>query len=703
MDEISEIIFGIDFGTTNTVVSYFENNKSNLLIDGVYKSIPSKIGIKNNNFYCGNYIPLQPDKIIHSFKTIIGTEMGPIIIGNKKLEINDILIIFFEHIKKIIYKKFGKNILIKSIITVPSNFNDKQREIIRNAFNNVNFNVLRIINEPSAASLAYGLNNINDEEERILVIDTGGGTMDLTVLIKENGFFEIENSIGLNDLGGNNFTDCIFNYIKSLIDNDNINNNEIILWNLCQIAKEKLTWVESYEIKYNNQLFNITQKHFEKLINNLINKIEDTFNIIKSYNDKFNHIILVGNTSKIPILQRIIEETFKIKPWIHPNLESVVSEGACLYGAISENKYETNNNVVLVDVVPLSLGIETSEGNFSIIIPKNTPLPAKKTARYTTDTPSENSVMVKVYQGERKIANKNILIGEYLFNKISTGGTPIIDITFKVDLNGIINIIILDKKSMIEKNILIKEIPKYNTEQIEEILFDAENNELIDEEEMIKKTRLYIITTKIEIIMNNIKFNNLITEEKKQELYNKLINYENQINYASTTELLDIIRQINDDFSTFSSNNNDEQDYNKTNYDELDKYILQELKEDLETKIKLLLAKNPEWEEYLQPILDDIQFNNITKEYLEDKLNIIKDLEDDNNQITNYKEQYNNLCLFIKNEITNGNIVLENNKMNELQDLINNSLNLLNDNTSDNINWEELLYLFNKKCEEIYN
>jgi molecular chaperone DnaK (HSP70) len=525
--------------------------------------------------------------------------------------------------------------------------------------------------------------------------------MDLTVLIKENGFFEIENSIGLNDLGGNNFTDCIFNYIKSLIDNDNINNNEIILWNLCQIAKEKLTWVESYEIKYNNQLFNITQKHFEKLINNLINKIEDTFNIIKSYNDKFNHIILVGNTSKIPILQRIIEETFKIKPWIHPNLESVVSEGACLYGAISENKYETNNNVVLVDVVPLSLGIETSEGNFSIIIPKNTPLPAKKTARYTTDTPSENSVMVKVYQGERKIANKNILIGEYLFNKISTGGTPIIDITFKVDLNGIINIIILDKKSMIEKNILIKEIPKYNTEQIEEILFDAENNELIDEEEMIKKTRLYIITTKIEIIMNNIKFNNLITEEKKQELYNKLINYENQINYASTTELLDIIRQINDDFSTFSSNNNDEQDYNKTNYDELDKYILQELKEDLETKI--LLAKNPEWEEYLQPILDDIQFNNITKEYLEDKLNIIKDLEDDNNQITNYKEQYNNLCLFIKNEITNGNIVLENNKMNELQDLINNSLNLLNDNTSDNINWEELLYLFNKKCEEIYN
>ena len=158
-----DLILGIDFGTTNTVVSFFENNKPNILKDGVYKSIPSKIGIKNNTLYFGNYLPLICDDLFSNFKTKIGSNCE-IKHNDIFLKENDILIYFFNHIKKIIQKNIKGDINFKSVITVPSNFNDKQREIIKNAFNNCGFNVLKIINEPSAAALAYGLNNINEEE-----------------------------------------------------------------------------------------------------------------------------------------------------------------------------------------------------------------------------------------------------------------------------------------------------------------------------------------------------------------------------------------------------------------------------------------------------------------------------------------------------------------------------------------------------------
>jgi len=687
-----DLILGIDFGTTNTVVTYFQNNKPNLLLDGVYKSIPSKVGIKNEMIFCGNYIPLKPDYVIDNFKTIIGHSFSPITIGNKTLLLNDILIIFFDHIKKIINKKFDSTYNLKTIITVPSNFNDKQREIIRNAFNHCKFNVLRIINEPSAAALSYGLSNINEEEERILVIDTGGGTMDLTVLMKEDGLFQVEHSVGLNDLGGNNFTDCIYNYILKATDSKE---NNQTLWYNCQIAKEKLSWLDNYEIKFNNNSFNISQKQFEKLINNLINRVEEILKDIKNLYESFKYIIMVGNTSKIPILQNIVFDIFNIKPWIHPNLEAVVAEGACLYGAIAENIFKSDTNVVLVDVVPLSLGIETSDGSFSIIIPKNTPLPVKKTARYTTDSPSDNSVIVKIYQGERKIANKNTLIGEYIFDKITTGGTPIIDITFKIDLNGIINIIIVDKKSLIEKNILIKDIPIINSDQLETILLEAENNENIDEEEMLIKSRLYQINAKIEIILNNIKFNNLLSEIKKQEYYDIILELESKIENANSTILLNIIKEINEKFNTLQTEYIEEE--STDNSSSIDKIILFELKEELENKVKMLLAKNPEWGEYLNPILEELQLNNITKEYIEDKMNIIKDL-DDNDENQDYKEQFKNVCLFIKNEINCGNINLNEENMITLNQLIIDAL-ILFDSESESINWENELDNFNTKCE----
>jgi len=696
-----DLILGVDFGTTNTVVCFFENNKSQILMDGIYKSFPSKIGIKNNSLYSGNYIPLNVDKIIHSFKTNIDDNDESEIINDKKFYKKDFLIFFLEHIKKIIYKKFPKDINIKTVITVPSNFNNRQREIIKNCFNICNYNVIRLINEPSAAALAYGLSNINENEEKILVLDLGGGTMDISILIKENGFFEVEYSTGANDLGGNNFTDCIYNHIlKKYTDFDN--NKKQILWQLCQTTKEKLSFINNYDIKikqYNNKddfLFNISTLQFEKLSNNLINRIEEILQNIYDNYKSIKYIIMVGNTSKIKIIQDNVERIFKIKPWIHPSLDSVVASGACLYGGIIENLYKSNDNVVLIDVVPLSLGVETSDGTFSIIIPKNTPLPIKRTQRYTTDSPFDSSITIKIYQGERKNAKKNLLIGEYIFDKITMGGVPIIDITFKIDLSGIINVTILDKKSGIEKNILIKNIIEIDS--VQEILKIAEENELIDDEEMLMKNRLYQINTKIELIINNIKLNNLIDSIKKDDLINNLTELLNKSENADNTTLLNILKEINENFLTYSNNN--EETINETNnndFDSIDKIIL---KEELQAKINLLLHKNPDWEEYLKPILDELTYSNVSIEYIKDKLEIIKEL-DDNDYNTDYKEQYKNLCLFIKSETENGNIILSEENMIKLNNQIDTSLSLLDSNDNENIDWEDEVNVLNNFCEEL--
>jgi molecular chaperone DnaK len=312
--------------------------------------------------------------------------------------------------------------------------------------------------------------------------------MDFTILKKTDYFFEVINSFGLNDLGGNNFTQII---LDDIIRTNKLENTNT-LWKQAQQIKEKLTYLDNYEIKSIN--YCLTKYKFENLAQKLIRKIEEATKDINN----INTIILVGGSSRIPVLQDTIKKKFKTC-WIYPNLEFVVAEGAGLYAGIIENKYTINEDIFLMDVLPLSLGVELVDGTFSIIIPKNTPLPIKKSQKYTTDSPSENSVKIKVYQGERKIANKNFLIGEFIFDKVSLGGVPIIEISFKVDLNSIITVIINDRKSGFEKNIIIKDIPKIDENEIEKIIEQSIKFNDIDDEELAKSQNIYLIKTLLSI------------------------------------------------------------------------------------------------------------------------------------------------------------------------------------------------------------
>ena len=680
-----DILVGIDFGTTNTIISHFINNKSIPILDGVYKTIPSKIAKYNDKYYCGNYIPLNCNDIIHSFKM--------------SFEINsNLLIIFFKHLKDLIIKNL-KSDIIKAVITVPSNFSDTQREIIKLSFESVGIKIIRIINEPSAAALAYGLNYSTNDNDKILVIDTGGGTMDFTILEKTEMFFEVIHSYGLNDLGGNNFTTIISDDIlrtTSLI-NKSINKN--ILWNISQKIKEKLTFLDTYETTINNllpdKIFNyaISRTRYENLCDKLMDIVKETLKKIMLITN-ISYIILVGGTSRIPILQKTISEITKMKPWIHPNLESAVAEGAGLYAGIIENKYTLNEDVLLLDVLPLSLGVELVDGTFSIIIPKNTPIPVKRTQKYTTDSPYDSSIKIKVYQGERKIANKNILIGEFIFDKVSMGGAPVIEISFKVDLNSIINVIIIDKKSGIERDIIIKNIPQISSEEIEKIIEQSNNLSDIDEKELINAQNIYLIKSHIENSLVNLQVNDLLKEEDKQIILDKFKKIEEELEVMNSLQLLETLTILQNDYSILGSIQINE------NENDIEKIFLDENKQELINKINILLVKQPDWEEFLKPVLEELSYNTVSIDYINEKTKIINELENDNTD-KNYKQEVNNLCLYLKSELELGSINLGEIKNNLLIELINHSFLLFTENKE--VEWESYLDEFNNQCHEIYN
>jgi molecular chaperone DnaK len=698
----NETLVGIDFGTSNTVISIFSNNKSNILTDGVFKTIPSKIGKSSEKFYCGNYIPISCQNVIHSFKITIG-QNHEFVLDNVSYSHLDLLVIFFSHIKELIIKNTNKNI-IKSVITVPSNFNDKQREVIRYSFETIGIKVIRIINEPSAAALAYGLSH-SKSDEKILVIDTGGGTMDFTILEKTDLFFEVIHSEGLNDLGGNNFTQLIYN---DIIKTKQLNENQInknMLWYQSQKIKEKLSYLDYYECKINNLIeksktidYSLSRNKFINMSNNLIQKVENTLDTLMQNCPEINYIVLVGGTSRIPILQETIKKITNKTHWIHPNLESVVAEGAGLYAGIIENKFIANDDVVLMDVLPLSLGVELADGSFSTIISKNTPLPVKRSQKYTTDSPSDSSIKVKIYQGERKIANKNFLIGEFVFDKVSMGGVPIIEISFKVDLNSIINVTIVDRKSGSETSIIIKDIPKINIEQIDKLIEQANKLADTDEIELLMAQNRYIIKTHIENGLINLQINDKINEQDKNEIINKFNEIEEKLESMNNLQLIETINYLNNNYSMLGAVHLEETD-NKM--DDVEKLFYNDRKNQLKSRVELLLVKNSDWKEFLEPVLEELSYNTVTIDYINEKLDLLLELEKSDEKPHDYKQEVNNLCLYLKSEIESGSINLDN-KNEILIKLINDTLLMVEQNI-ETIDWKEQLDILNQKCELIYN
>ena len=713
---MKDLTIGIDFGTTNTVISYYKKNPT-ILKDSIKDYIPTKIYF-GEKIYCGNNIPIdieERDKnILSNFKLKVGSNFE-FSYNEKIIKEKDILCLFFNHIKKILSKNFIDTIF-NVVLTVPSNFNDNQRSIIMNIAKLTGFNILRIINEPTAAAFAYGLNK-GFEDEQVMVFDIGGGTMDISILEIDDNFFETKDSVGVNDLGGNNFTDLIYNDCLKEFKNDRNNQDILIsknklvqLWYKCNRAKEKLTWVDSCQIKINDfyknknkmepLIYNLDKSKFKNLSKNILDRIKRKLSTIKELY-KINKLILVGGSSKLEIIQDLLFEEFNIKPLVHSQLQQVVSLGACYYAALIQKKLN-NDDIILVDNLPLSLGIETAEGSFSKIIPKNTPLPATRSQKYTIDTPGEEEVTVKVYQGERSIAKKNYLIGEFTFNKISKVGNPVINITFRVDINGLINVTIEDKHSGSNKDILIKN-DSYNIESsIDDILKEADNNKDLDDKELIKTQLVYKIEIRIEQILNTITNNNLMRKEVKDKVINDLLKEFDSIREKTIQELIKLDKKIDEEYFTLVQNqkidifeNNDELNCNELNIEET---IKKEKVEFLKSKIDFYFSKNITdfQRDCLKKLNKFIEIEEISQTDLDEKIEYIKELFKEND-----RDELLQLCIFLKEEIRNYNLGLTDDQYKILSQIVTKYLEMLDNN--DDINFKEEINNLNKICEKFIN
>jgi len=713
---MKNLTIGIDFGTTNTVISYYKKNPI-IFKDSIKDYIPTKIYF-DENIYCGNNIPINIDernkKILSNFKIKIGSGFE-FTSNNKIFKEIEILGIFFNHIKNVLVKTFPDT-KFNTVLTVPSNFNDNQRTILMTVAESVGFNILRIINEPTAAAFAYGLNK-NIDDERIMVFDIGGGTMDISILEVDENFFETKDSVGVNDLGGNDFTNVIYNdclkQFKNEIEKKDIlisQNKLVQLWYNCNRAKEKLSWVDSCQIEIkdfykSNQvtkdlIYNLDKIKFQNLSQNILDRISRKISTLKK-EYSIDKLILVGGSSKLNIIQELLFNEFKIKPLVHSQLQQVVSLGACYYGALIQKELN-NDEIILVDNLPLSLGIETAEGSFSIIIPKNTPLPATRSQKYTIDTPGEKNVTVKVYQGERTIANKNYLIGEFEFNKISKVGMPIINITFKVDINGIINVTIVDKHSGSNKDILIKNVNDDIKNNINEVLKTASLHQETDEKELIKTQLFYKLEIRIEQILNTIKNNNLMKKEIKEKTIENLIKELDSLRDKTIPELIQLDKKIDEEYFTLIQNQSIET-LETDNMDEgnelnIEETIKKEKIDFIKSKINFYFSKSiSEFQmECLKKLDKFMESDDINQVDLDEKIEYIKELFKEND-----KDELTQLCVFLKEEIANYNLGLNEEQYKILSEIVSKYFKMLEND--DDINYKDEINNLNSVCEKLIN
>jgi molecular chaperone DnaK len=724
------LTIGIDFGTTNTVISFYKKNPE-IFKDSIKDTIPTKIFF-DTKISCGNYIPIELDgnskMILSNFKTKIGSGFE-FDYNNKTLTDIDIITIFFNHLKELLDTRFPDTVF-NSVLTVPSNFNDNQRKLLMSIAENVGFKVLRLINEPTAAAFAYGLNNM--EECKILVVDIGGGTLDMTLLEIDDNFFETIDSVGVNDLGGNDFTNAIYNDCLSefktkykVINKDLLISQTKLIQLLykCNKAKEKLSWVDSCQIEIKNFYTNITEidgiitnksvplvynldkQKFKIISKNILDRIRRKLTPFKK-DLNIDKLILVGGTSKLEVVQELLSNELGLDPIIHNQLHNVVALGACYYGAFIQGEL-SNDDIILVDNLPLSLGIETAEGNFSIIIPKNTPLPVTRSQKYTIDTPGEEEVIIKVYQGERTIATNNFLMGEFVFNKISKVGVPIINITFKVDINGLINISIEDKHSGHSNDILIRNINQ-NIKNIDDIIKEANDFKEIDEQSRVKAHLFYKIEIRIETILNNIKNNNLIAKSKKDDTINYLLSELDTLREKSIQELIKLDQKIDEEYFTVLQSGNIEEkpDFFNNKLDDnielnIEEIIKKEKLEFLQNKIDFYMTKNITdfQRECLNKITDLLMNGTINNIDIDEKIEYIKELFKEND-----KDELVQLCLFLKEELENHNLDINEKQSAMLSKIVSKYLEMMNNtcnNTKNSINYKEEIINLNKLCEDI--
>jgi molecular chaperone DnaK len=525
-------IIGIDLGTTNSCVAVMEGGDANIINNPEGgRTTPSMVALADNSERLVGQIAKRqavtnPENTVFGIKRLIGRQYDskevqddiPVLpykiekADNGDVRINlrgklyspaEISSFILAGIKKSAEEYLGEKIT-DAVITVPAYFSDSQRQATKDAGKIAGLNVLRIINEPTAASLAYGLDKKNDE--KIVVFDLGGGTFDVSILEIGDGVFEVKATNGDTHLGGEDFDLRLVDYLADEFKKEqgiDLRSDKMALQRLKEAAeKAKIELSTSLETEVNlpfitadangpkHLAIKITRTKLENLVEDLLNKLQTPCRTAMRdaglSSSDLNEIILVGGMIRMPAVQQRVKEIFGKEPNKGVNPDEVVAMGAAIQGAILKGDVE---DVLLLDVTPLSLGIETMGGVMTKLIEKNTTIPAKKSELFSTAADNQPAVTVHVLQGEREMTSDNKTLGRFELTGIAPAprGTPQIEVTFDIDANGIVEVSAKDQATGKQQSIRITHSSGLSAEEIDRLVKDAE---LHSEEDRRKKERV---------------------------------------------------------------------------------------------------------------------------------------------------------------------------------------------------------------------
>ena len=561
-------IFGVDLGTTNSVVAVMEGGQPTVVnnTEG-FRTTPSIVAYtKNKDLLVGQIAKRQavinPGNTFSSIKRFMGSKFSELSTESKEVSYelisdnkDNVKIVCSnmdkqfspEEISSQILRKLSNDVSLymgetisEAVITVPAYFNDAQRQATRDAGRIAGLEVKRIINEPTAASLAYGLEKKNNE--LVIIFDLGGGTFDVSLLEVGDGVFEVLSTSGDTKLGGDDFDKKIVNYILKNFKNKegiDLTSDPQALQRLTEAAeKAKIELSNLSETTINLPFITanqdgpkhieetLTRSKFEELCEDLINRcrlpVEAAIKDARVDRDSINELVLVGGSTRIPAIQNLVSKIVDKEPNQTVNPDEVVAIGAAVQGGVLAGEVK---NILLLDVTPLSLGVETLGSLMTVMIPRNTTIPVKKSETFSTAADNQESVDIEVLQGERKLAKDNKSLGNFKLEGIPSAarGVPQIEVTFDINASGILSVTAKDKGTGKTQRISIQNASSLEKDEVERMIKDAEESSKIDKE---KKEKIDIRNEADLVCYQNEKqlkeYETKIPQEKKESVLNAI-------------------------------------------------------------------------------------------------------------------------------------------------------------------------------------